>query len=143
MDFSNFIIPEEDRPSFVKILAYLAQADKKITLEEKQAIDDIIISWELSDKDINQIYEILENGTSLNKLLDELHNRKTHYLLLQELITLANIDGSYDISEKEAVKKIASYLKISDTRVIQLEKWVIDGINWRERGAKLIQPEKE
>ena len=143
MDILDYAIPEEDRLVFVKIMAYIAQIDNKTSLEEKHVIDDMIFTWRINEQGINDIYEILEKGTDLEILLSSIQNKKTGYLLIQELVTLASIDNNYDNIEKEAISKIASKLAISSTRVKSIEQWVSEGINWRERGLKLIQPEGE
>ena len=143
MNILDFSVPEEDRAAFAKIMAYLAQIDQEVTLEEKQAIDDMIYAWRLDENSIFEIYEILEKGASIESLLGQLKNKKSKYLLIQELITLSNIDGNYGKNEKAAIDKIASELHVSNKRVKELEQWVSDGMKWRKRGIKLIQPEGE
>ncbi len=143
MDILDFSVPEEDRAAFTIIMAYLAQIDGEISLEEKQVMDDMIYAWKLDEKAINEIYEILEKGSSLDLLLGKFKNPKTGYLLIQELITLAHIDGNYGEQEKRTIDKISSELRVSKKRIENLEQWVEDGIAWRNRGIDLIQPEGE
>jgi hypothetical protein len=61
---------------------------------------------------------------------------------VQEIITLAKIDGDYVDSEMAAVKVIAKAAGISVDRVEALEQWVDEGIAWRQRGLKLLDPEE-
>lgn len=143
MNILDFSVPEEDRAAFAKIMAYLAQVDGEISLEEKHIMDDMIYAWNLDENSIYEIYEILEKGSSLDLLLGKFKNTKTGYLLIQELITLAHIDGKYDEQEKRTIDKISAELRVSKKRVENLEQWVEDGIAWRNRGIDLIQPEGE
>lgn len=143
MDIQEYNVPIEDRSVFAKFMAYIAQVDGEVTLDEKQAIDNLLIVWGLDESAIVQVYDVLENGSSLKDLSSEFKNKKSCYLLLQELVTLAHIDGTYDESEKKAVREIAFHCSISESRLEEIEQWVRDGIAWREQGLTLIIPEGE
>lgn len=143
MNILDFSVPEEDRAAFAKIMAYLAQIDGEVSLEEKQVMDDMIYAWKLDKNSIYEIYEILEKGSSLDLLLGKFKNPKSRYLLIQELITLAHIDGNYNEQEKRTIDKISSKLRVSKKRMGSLEQWVKDGIAWRNRGVELIKSEGE
>jgi tellurite resistance protein len=141
MNIQEYAVPKEDQLAFAKVMAYMVQVDNKVTLEEKHVIDDMVFNWQIDERGINEIYEIMENGASIDFLIQNFKNSKTKYMLIQELITLANIDGSYDEKEKKAVLEIASDLNVSENRVKDIEQWVYDGINWRERGIDLLKEE--
>jgi len=143
MNILDFSVPDCDRTVFIKIMAYLAQVDNEVSLEEKQFIDDLIFAWKLDEESIKEIYEILEKGSSIDSLLGEINEKKTGYLLIQELITLAHIDGNYGKEEKTAIIRIAFQLNVSPSRVEKLEQWVLDGLEWRKRGIELIKVEGE
>ncbi len=141
MNIQDFAVPLEDQLQFAKFLAYIIQVDGSVTAEEKQAINSLIFAWQLKDDAVKEINQILENGTSLDILSSPFKNRKTSYLLVQELITLASLDGSYAENEKIAVHAIAARFGVSATRVEEIEGWVKSGIEWREKGLSLVTPE--
>jgi hypothetical protein len=112
------------------------------SLAEKHAIDGVIFGWGLDERDVKAVYDVLEHGASVNELLREFADRKSYYLLLQELITLAHLDGSYGKEEQAAVHEVAGLCGVSASRVADLEAWVEEGIAWRARGATLIRREE-
>lgn len=141
MNIQDFAVPPEDRPTFVKFLAYLARIDGAVTVNEKQAVDSLIFAWNLTEEEIVEIYEVLEHGASIQKLTSDLKSKKSGYLLVQELITLAALDGNYCEDERKAVRDIAARCGVSESRVMALENWVEEGIAWRKKGLTLITPE--
>ena len=143
MEINEFQVPVEDRGVFVKFMAYLARADNKVSIEEKQAIDDIIFAWQLDEQTIEEIYSILQHGIILSELSSSFKNKKSAYLLIQELITLGHLDGKYGDEERKAVNKISTLLKITPKRIKELEDWVAEGMAWRKKGIRLITPEGE
>ncbi len=143
MNIQDYSVPVEDRVPFAKFMAYIAQVDGKVTLDEKQAIDSFIFAWCLDEAAVKKIYHVMEHGATVKDLTSEFKNRKSCYLLIQELITLASFDGNYEKNEQRAIQEIASLCSISKPRVKQIEKWVSDGIAWRKKGVVLITPEGE
>lgn len=141
MNFQDYAIPKEDHLPFAKVMAFIAQIDGEVTIEEKQAIDSVVLAWSLDKPAAEEVYKVLENGASLKSLILEFNNLKSSYLLIQELITLTYIDGSYGVDEQKVIRVISVLCGISETRVNQIEEWVKDGIAWRERGITLITPE--
>jgi uncharacterized tellurite resistance protein B-like protein len=134
-------IPVEDRVAFLKIMAFIAAADSEISGEEHDTIMAVIDAWDLSDEEANSVYSVPEAVEDLGPLLRELQNARTPYLLIQELLTLAYLDGHYGAEEREAIRQIAAKLGVSRERVSDLDAWVQDGISWRERGVALTVPE--
>jgi uncharacterized tellurite resistance protein B-like protein len=143
MDLKDFAVPDEDRLPFTKFMAYMARVDGDISLEEKQAIDSLIYAMGLDENGVKEVYEVMENGASVQGLSKEFKSPRSPLLLLQELITIAFIDLSYDDVEKKAIREIASEFGISEERIIALEDWVVDGIEWRKNGLILLKPEGE
>jgi uncharacterized tellurite resistance protein B-like protein len=143
MNIQDYAIPFEDRLPFLKFMAYIAQVDNEVSIEEKQAIDGVIFAWHLDEKAVMDIYDVLERGSSVKNFISEFKNKRSYYFLLQELITLAHLDGNYDKSEQKAVREIAALCAISKSRVEQIESWVKEGMAWREKGLALATPEEE
>jgi len=140
MYIQDFAVPKEDRLPFSKFMAYIARVDGKITIEEKKAIDNVILAMGLDEEGVKEVYDVMENGASLESLSKEFKSQKSPYLLIQEIITLAHIDSNYDETEKKSVREIASSFGIDEKRVSDLEGWVAEGISWREKGIALITP---
>lgn len=139
----EFSIPQEDQLPFAKFLAYVAQVDAKVTLEEKHALDDLLMAWGFNEQQVMSVYHVLENGGEIDSFASEFSSRKTPYLLIQELVTLAGLDGNYDERERDAIRLIAKSCGVSRARVGAIELWVEEGLAWRAKGAELVQPEGE
>lgn len=140
---NDFAVPEEDRLTFAKFMAFIAQVDEHVSIEEKHAIDDLFMAWGFDEAQITAVYGIMENGADIDVLAHDFKSPKTPYLLIQELVTLAGIDGHYDDDERKAIRMIASSCGVSEERVESLEQWVNDGLEWRKRGLELVRPEGE
>lgn len=138
----DFTVPEDDRVAFAKFYAYLAQSDHEVSLQEKHSLDDLLFAWGLSEPDVLEVYSVIEHGAVVAELAAQIRNKKTTYLLVQELVTLAMLDENYSEAEKRAVRTIASACDVSLERVESIEQWVSDGIDWRRRGVELLHTEE-
>ena len=142
MNIESYEIPAEDRGAFVKVMAFLAAADGEVSLEEKQALDNLIFRWQLDTQEVEDVYSVMNGGGKLDKILSQLVNIKTAFLLIQELVTLASLDGNYSDLEKKAVREIANQLNVSDKRLGDIEQWVEEGMTWRQKGLELLKAEE-
>lgn len=134
-------VPEEDKVPFLCMLALVARADGQISADEKQFIDAILLAWKFESNEIQQVYKILEDGADLVSVAASFKNPKSPYLLLQDLIALAYVDGEYSDRERIGVREISNAFSISEERVCAIESWVAQGVEWRKNGLVLTQPE--
>ena len=142
MDMQAFGVPKEDALPFVKCMAAVARADGQVVDEERQAIESAMMAWGIEGEDAASVQDVLAEGGDVSVFVQQFTLARTAYLLVQELITLAKIDGEYDDTERSAVREIATACCISDDRVCALEQWVDEGMAWRQRGLQLLEPEE-
>jgi hypothetical protein len=107
--------------------------------EEYILFKNVMLSLQLPEK-IQQYFE------DLIKLPDNLidisfDSKKQSLFFLKEGIQLGYIDGNYDTEEKQVIYKIADKLGISKDSVEKIEKWVLEGMEWVQRGEKLLDLE--
>lgn len=137
-----YVVPEQDRAPFLKAMAHVAAADSDPT-EQRGGILDVAHRWGLAPDVIDDVERALSGEGSLEDDFGSFSDPRTPYILLQELVTLAYLDGRYLEPEKAAVRGIASRLGVSEQRVEDLEAWAQQGVEWRRRGAELLQPERQ
>ena len=136
MILREYEVPVEDRGAFVKFMALVAYSDGVVGDEEREAIESAVRVWDLNAETANQIQEVMERGADAAELAKEFRSKKAKYLLLQELITLCELDGTYTDRERLAMTEIAELLGISRTRLTAIEGWVEAGMRWRQSNPK-------
>ena len=141
MDIAAFSVPQEDMVPFVKCMAAVARADGEVSDEERQAIESAMLAWSIEGEAAEAIQAILSDGGDIGDFVQHFSQPRTAYLLIQELVTLAALDGQYDEVERAAVLGIADKSGVSQGRVVEIEQWVNEGMAWRQRGLQLLDPE--
>lgn len=141
MNMEVYGVPKEDSVQFVKCMAAIARADGQIVDEERVAIESAMQAWGIDGEDAEAVRNVLEEGGDVISFVQQFSEPRTAYLLIQELITLANIDGEYDEREKLAIYEIAKATGVSEERVEAIERWVDTGMQWRQEGQQLLVPE--
>ncbi len=125
----------EDKANYLKGLIRIAKADRVIDEEEKQYFkiieDNLSIPKELQES-INQGWDTDE------KISLKFTSKEVLLFFIQEAIQIAMIDNNYHELEKKEIYKIGNEGDISDEAIAELEKWVKEGIEWRNKGDLII-----
>lgn len=129
-------VAETDRFPFVKALAHIAIADDSVTLDEKEMLNQYVDAWDLGQGETSEIREILETESTqtLDVLVSEFSESGTRFLLLQELMRLAYVDGTYGDVERRHIATIAEKMNMTKDQFREVEKWVERGQAWGAPG---------
>ncbi|MFY0545274.1 DUF533 domain-containing protein [Brevibacillus sp. H7] len=59
--------------------------------------------------------------------------------LLRQLYKIALVDRKLSPAEENQIRRIACLLGISDEKQRQVEEWIYEGIQWRERWKQIVE----
>jgi uncharacterized tellurite resistance protein B-like protein len=142
LDIKRILNTKNSRTSFMKGLIYIAKADGKIDESEKQFFTNAMVALELSKEDINSLQEILNNKDNFINVTDlKFDSKKQKLFFFREVIQLCYIDQSYSEREKTLIENIRVKVGISKEDILKIEGWVKEGIEWSQRGEKLLEAE--
>lgn len=142
MEIDVIYSQQDDKFMFLKGLLKLAKVDGNISSEEMGFLSDISVGFGLSEENIEKLkqascYDLdSDEGKKFFKL--SFSNKAQSIFFIKEAIQLCYIDGKYDDCEKNAIKDIAREIGLSDSTLNKVDEWVCEGIEWKERGDKLI-----
>lgn len=136
---------EEAKINFVKGLIYLSKAEeiekgvKGINTEElgylKNAMNALCIDEQKQKQLERLIYsDIIDLDISFD-------SKRQAVFFLREGIQICYIDSQYSQAEKDLIYKMASVLGIDSSTIAKLEEWVLEGIEWSNRGEKFFELE--
>jgi len=130
--FAKMLVDEEKK-SFISLLEYLSLVDGEITAEESKYIYSVAKEIDVDYTPSNSIDE-----NTLDAILGSFQSNLSKNVVLIELVNIAFADQNYSEKEREGVLKIAKIMSIPDEKLIEMEKWVQDGLLWKEKGFKLL-----
>jgi Tellurite resistance protein TerB. len=102
---------KEDKRKEIKLMIYLIKADGIIAEEEKQFLSTEITSLSIFTNSEKKEFFNLMNSTTLPELVKEdveFSSEEVKKEVLNKLEEIANVDGSFDTSEKMLIEKIRS-----------------------------------
>lgn len=117
---SNLLnLSEEENLAFYGALFAMAAADGSISPEESDIILKSINIKQFSAEGKRQLQSYLQWPPSLEFCLNKLplYNDTLRWKLLFYLIEIATLDQALDQGEKEALRKVKSYLKVSTEQI--------------------------
>lgn len=115
-----------EKESYLQTLIYLANADGVITEEEIVSINKVGIANDIPSNRIVELVSQVKEGKTLAAILEGITEEKTKRTLLYELVMLCYADGDYSDEEQKAVYEIASLLRVSDSKVKEIEAFLHD-----------------
>jgi uncharacterized tellurite resistance protein B-like protein len=111
----------------------------------------------MGQKEISRIYQIVEQEPFTLRerqvLTDDIHVPKRpetiiadmikltlaeKLTLLRQLYHIALIDRRLSPAEEKEIRRIACLLGITDDKQREVEEWVYEGIQWRERWQQIV-----
>lgn len=140
MKIDEILKTEAVKRDFLIGLAYLSKVDGVVDESEKAFFLNAAASLQLSEESLNEI-----NLCWTNDIMPELNfdTKKQKLFFLTQAIQLSSIDNVYSEEEKGFVHESALKLDISKESVEKIENWVKEGIEWQNRGNKLLELEVE
>jgi hypothetical protein len=136
---------QTSRINFIKGLIYLSRAQeiseakKGIDPEERVFLRNAMISLGINEEEMGK----LENLIDLDEINIDLvfDNKRQALFFLREGIQVCYVDGQYTQPEKDMIYNMGNLLGIDKGHIISIEEWVLEGIEWAERGNKFLEVE--
>lgn len=126
----------ESKMSFLKGCIRLAKCDGVICKEEQNFIINAANGLKLDDTQQKKLFLIMnENDVPITV---QFENKKQKLLFIKEAIHLCYVDGIFKAIERSQIDLIANELSISNNAVTEIDKWVVQGMEWVKSGEKLL-----
>ncbi|OPY55809.1 MAG: hypothetical protein A4E55_02397 [Pelotomaculum sp. PtaU1.Bin035] len=136
---------ERARINFIKGLIYLSKATEK--KEGLGGIDESELVFLRNSMRALCLEQEIQNKLEEFIMLKEIRidlsfdSKKQTLFFFREAIQLCYIDGMYQQAEKDMVLEMAKMLGVELNIIDKIEKWVLEGIEWLQRGDKLLELE--
>ena len=122
----------ESATAHLAALKAIASADGSIHPKEKQFIDSIAAIYCQRHTEIDLANVLLEPIEDLDLALGSIRTRKNKLILLQDVFSLASIDGKLDQTEETVIDTLAMKMKISEQdlgQLVALNKQLLEANN--------------
>jgi uncharacterized tellurite resistance protein B-like protein len=134
-----------EKGAYLGAIASIATADRTASLEEKDYINALCESANLTEEQTKLIAHIATTQITdedLNRFLDVLKTSDLRYSLVSDLIAFAQADKNYSEEEKQTVEKISQYLGLNDQQFSVLDEFTKKAVQEAPNHAGSIQSEK-
>ncbi len=131
-------LDEEQREAFLNAIAHVAWADGGIAGAEEAFVEGVASIYELSDEAVKRVMKPKAENEILSEVT-KIDDPTIQLCLIRELFSLGYADG--DLSDREilVIGKIAEVLDVPMDKVEEISDWVLEGIEWQERGEELFK----
>ena len=133
--------PQEQLLAFVQAMANVAASDGRITEDERQQLDDLIVGIGLSPRDA-QVAALIEKEfqkpSSLTDIVSKIEIRELRVSLLRMLVEVACADGEIANEERKSVKEAASAFGFNVSVVDELIDWALASIKLEQRERDIM-----
>lgn len=130
LNLFSILDTKESRFVFMKGLIRIAKADGIIAQEELVFFDNLGRTMCIDEYLMNELHDII-NSDKICSVEFEKREHKLAFLI--ESLQLCYIDGECSENEKKEISKIATELGVSFNTVNEIEKWVIEGMEWSNK----------
>ncbi len=140
-DDLKFLISEQDKIIFLRVLTALSKIDNHFSESEKDAIIDSAIMFGIPESKIPTIF----NDASPDKVLSEaaqITDRCLALYLIKETCLIANIDGDLSDDEVIFIGKLGEAMNIELEKVEQISQWVLDYLLLQEQEKIIFEKDK-
>ena len=135
MRIEDILKTEESKLNFLKGIIRVSKCDGILAKEEQMYMNQIAIGFNFSEASKDILKKCYESDETISVNFDT--KREKNFFLMQS-IQLSWIDGNYSDEEKIETRKIASELGVEEEKVIKIEAWVQEGVEWNKRGDLLV-----
>lgn len=126
---------EDEKVDFLSLMVNLSLIDKDITKEEKEYIKTL--SQEVGVESLSFVSN--RRYSKIEDILPNFKSKLSKHIVILELINLAYADKDYSQSERENIINVSGILGISMKKLEEIEDWVRDGIEWRNRSKEILE----
>ena len=109
-------LSETEKKSFATLAWHLVNIDGVLTDSEESVLDSIEIETGHRGGDLTEDYMPLAN---------HFDSRKSRISVLLELLSLAHVDGHYDLTEVTMINRLADAFSVDETELEMLLAWVV------------------
>ncbi len=133
--------PQEQLLAFVQAMANVAASDGRITEDERQQLDEIVLGIGLSPRD-EQVAALIEREfqkpSSLTDIVSKIEIRELRVSLLRMLVEVACADGEIANEERASVKQAASAFGLDVSVADELIDWTLASIKLEQREREIM-----
>ena len=133
---------KQDRKAYCRVLAAVALADGRVTLEEMANYESRMGMALLTSQERTMLRQELKHGRSFIEAADSMHPAHLR-VALRDALLMAAADGHYDSSEVEVVKKLAEKAAFSGPDLEALYDWIDQGWEWMRAGRRVLSLPEE
>ncbi|NRD48512.1 tellurite resistance TerB family protein [Corallococcus exiguus] len=133
--------PQEQLLAFVQAMANVAASDGRITEEERQQLDEVVLNIGLSPRD-PQVAALIEaefqKPGQLTDIVSKIEIRELRASLLRMLVEVACADGELTAEERASVKEAATAFGYDASVADELVNWTLDSIKLDQRERDIM-----
>ncbi|WP_375756950.1 DUF533 domain-containing protein [Corallococcus exercitus] len=133
--------PEEQLLAFVQAMANVAASDGRVTEDERQQLDDVVMGMGLSPRD-EQVAALIEaefkKPGNLTDIVRKIEVRELRVSLLRMLVEVSCADGEIANEERTAVKDAARAFGFDVAAADELIGWTLDSIKLEQREQEIM-----
>ena len=130
-------LSEEQRRKIACTLVMVAAADGALVREEISAIESLMGAMMLHPESREEVRQLLTQPPDLDSILDGMEKSAIR-IALRDSALLASVDGDYDKSELEALKKISDAGGLSKKNLSEILDWVTESWKMGAIGRSII-----
>jgi uncharacterized membrane protein YebE (DUF533 family) len=133
--------PQEQLLAFVQAMANVAASDGRITEDERQHLDDMVVGMGLSPRD-PQVAALIEQEFQkpgrLADIVSRIEVRELRVSLLRMLVEVACADGEIANEERASVKEAASTFGLDVSAANELIDWTLASIKLEQKEGEIM-----
>ncbi|MHA7629361.1 DUF533 domain-containing protein [Corallococcus sp. M7] len=133
--------PQEQLLAFVQAMANVAASDGRVTEEERQQLDEVVLNIGLSPRD-PQVAALIEaefqKPGRLSDIITRIEIRELRASLLRMLVEVACADGELAAEERASVKEAATTFGYDASVADELINWTLDSIKLDQRERDIM-----
>jgi uncharacterized membrane protein YebE (DUF533 family) len=133
--------PQEQLLAFVQAMANVAASDGRITEDERQQLDNVVVNIGLSPRDA-QVAAVIEREFQkpgrLTDIVSKIQIRELRVSLLRMLVEVACADGDIANEERASVKETATAFGFEVSVADELIDWTLASIKLEQREREIM-----
>jgi uncharacterized membrane protein YebE (DUF533 family) len=133
--------PPEQLLAFVQAMANVAASDGRVTEDERQSLDEIVLGIGLSPRD-KEVSELIEKEFKqpgrLTDIVSKIHIRELRTSLLRMIVEVACADGEIASEERASVKEAAGAFGLDVSVADELIDWTLASIQLEQREREIM-----
>jgi len=133
--------PQEQLLAFVQAMANVAASDGRVTEDERQQLDDMVVGMGLSPRD-EQVAALIEREfqkpSRLTDIVSKIQIRELRVSLLRMLIEVACADGEIAKEERASVKEAAGAFGLNVAAAEELIDWTLASIKIEKSESEIM-----